>query len=77
MDAVRFMVKSERGSVVEIAWATERNHHPVAVGILEIDGKPVSGEILALQAFACASAYLRQTHAAPALVGRIASAAHP
>src|SRR5580692_8325367 len=36
-DAVRLMVSAERGNIVEIAWALERNHHPVAVGNVEID----------------------------------------
>src|SRR5580698_6290297 len=35
-DAVRLLVRAERGGFVEIAWAVERNHHPVAVGNIEI-----------------------------------------
>ena len=36
-DAVRLLVRGERGNVVEIAWSVERDHHPVAVGIIEIE----------------------------------------
>lgn len=31
-DAVRFLVRGEREDGVEVAWAMERNHLPVAVG---------------------------------------------
>jgi len=31
-DAVRFLARAIRGNQVELAWAMERNHHPVAVG---------------------------------------------
>ena len=79
-DAVRLLVKAERGSIVEIAWAVERNHHPVAVGNMEIEvGQPPAptDETLSSQAYACATAYVRQVHATTARVGRIAAAAHP
>jgi hypothetical protein len=33
-DAFRFLIKSDRGGAVEVAWSSERNHHPVAVGSL-------------------------------------------
>src|ERR1035437_2028364 len=64
-DAARFLVKAERGGVVEIAWAVERNHHPVAVGTMEIapgGTGATAGDTLARQAHACAGAYLRQSH---------------
>lgn len=35
-DATSFMLKAIRGDEVEIAWAIERNHHPVAVGTARI-----------------------------------------
>jgi len=78
-DAVRLLVRGERGSVVEIAWAVERNHHPVAVGTLEIEtGAEVTTaeDTLARQGRACAEAYTRRAHGSPAFVGRIAAAAH-
>ena len=31
-DAVRFCVHSNTGGAIVIAWAIERNHHPIAVG---------------------------------------------
>lgn len=34
-DAARFMIKADKDGVVQVAWSLERNHHPVAVGLLE------------------------------------------
>jgi hypothetical protein len=69
-DAARFMVRAAHGSIVDIAWAVERNHHPVAVGHLEIETTFAAGDdLLARQAHACATSYMRQTP--------IAVAAHP
>ena len=62
-DAFRFLIKAHRDGVVDVAWSSERNHHPVAVGILAISsiaGAPESGP-LERQARAYAAAYLRQT----------------
>ena len=59
-DAARFLVRSERDGVVEIAWSTERNHHPVAVGVLQVAG-PASNDPLPRQAQAYAASYLRRT----------------
>jgi hypothetical protein len=63
-DAARFLVKREYSGVVEVAWSLERNHHPVAVGVIEVAAN--AAEItqpnpLSRQAQACAAAYLRQT----------------
>jgi hypothetical protein len=69
-DAARFMVRAAHGSMVDIAWAVERNHHPVAVGCMEIETTFAPGaDLLARQAHACARSYMRQT--------QIAVAAHP
>ena len=76
---MRFLVRAERGSLIEVAWAVERDHHPVAVGVMEVEtaGDGASAhDTLALQAFACASAYRRQVHGRPGFVAQIASAAH-
>lgn len=35
-DAVRFLIKARDLTGVNIAWALERNHHPVATGFLRI-----------------------------------------
>jgi hypothetical protein len=62
-DAFRFLIKAHRDGVVDVAWSSERNHHPVAVGILAIGsiaGAPENGP-LERQARAYAAAYLRQT----------------
>lgn len=79
-DAVRLLVRGARGSIVEISWAVERNHHPVAVGSVEIDTGPAAepaGDALARQAYACAAAYSRHSHNGQAFVGQTATAAHP
>jgi hypothetical protein len=61
-DSNRFLVRSDDGACIEIAWATEFNHHPIAVGTLRIGraGAPAA-DPLEHQARACADAYLRQT----------------
>jgi hypothetical protein len=61
-DAFRFMIKANRDGVIEVAWSSERNHHPVAVGSLAVTatGQTASVDPLERQASACAAAYLRQ-----------------
>ncbi len=64
-DAMRFLIKARHGNTVEVAWAIERNHHPVAVGSVQIAGAtPADAAPLERQARACAAAYLRQIGAA-------------
>lgn len=84
-DATRFMVRAARGSTVEIAWAVERNHHPVAVGCVEIETTFEPGfdtmfepgdDLLARQAHACASSYVRQTQGSLQTRRQTAAAAH-
>lgn len=61
-DAFRFLIKANHDGIVDVAWSSERNHHPVAVGILTVDcktGTTQSGP-LESQARACAAAYLLQ-----------------
>ncbi len=61
-DSLRFLVRSDDGDSIEVAWAAERNHHPVAVGILR--NTPSSGTArrrTERQAQACARNYLRLT----------------
>jgi hypothetical protein len=60
-DAMRFMIKAHRGGVVEVAWAIERNHHPIAVGSFEVTGvTTMEQRPIEHQASACAASYLRQ-----------------
>jgi hypothetical protein len=61
-DATRFLIKADRDGVVEVAWASERDHHPVAVGILQITAADAGDEPLERQARACVAVYLRQRH---------------
>jgi hypothetical protein len=77
-DAVRLLVRAERGDFVEIAWAVERNHHPVAVGNMECKPgtQPIEGDVLAWQAHACAAAYMRQVHPGADEARRIAAGTH-
>lgn len=63
-DSLRFLVRSDDGRFVEVAWAEERNHHPVAVGTLQVARTDfVAATPLEHQARACAAGYLRQTGA--------------
>jgi hypothetical protein len=82
-DAVRLLVRAENGHAVEVAWAMERDHHPVAVGVEMVEIVP--GETspercispLNAQVRACAESYTRQTHAGPVLPRPNAAVAHP
>jgi hypothetical protein len=77
-DAVRLMVRGQRGSVVEIAWSIERNHHPVAVGRIDVETtREPLGDVLTRQAHACAMAYMRKTQGVPVSVRQTAATAHP
>ncbi len=65
-DAVRLLVRSHQGPIIAIAWSLERNHHPVAVGVVEINTAEVHTEgpastTLERQAKALVSEYLRRT----------------
>jgi hypothetical protein len=61
-DAFRFTVKANHNGIVDVAWSSERNHHPVAVGTLAVDCNRGTTESMPLemQARAHAVAYLRQ-----------------
>ncbi len=76
------MVRADNGRAVEVAWAIERDHHPVAVGVETVevipgDAPPSGLAALAAQLRACAEAYVRQTHARPAPARPNAAVAHP
>lgn len=61
-DSVRFLVRSDDGVLIDVAWVTERNHYPIAVGSLRISRclEPAA-TTLEHQARAVAAAYLHQT----------------
>jgi hypothetical protein len=60
-DAFRFQIKANRDGVVDVAWSSERNHHPVAVGKVAVHpAAPDTSEPLERQAQAYAEGYLRQ-----------------
>ena len=56
-DAARFLIKSDRGGIVEVAWAIERDHHPVQVGTLLISEMDSPSDPLTSQATAHAELY--------------------
>jgi hypothetical protein len=61
-DSHRFLVCSDDGGTIEIAWASERDHHPIAVGKLRFNhALPAAAGPLEHQARACAQNYLHQT----------------
>jgi hypothetical protein len=61
-DAFRFLIRANHGGVIDVAWSSERNHHPVAVGTLSLTAAAPSteSEPLERQARACVDAYFRQ-----------------
>lgn len=61
-DAFRFLIKADHDGVIDVAWSSERNHHPVAVGTLAVNSAVSgAGGPLELQARAYAATYLRHT----------------
>jgi hypothetical protein len=60
-DAFRFLIRSNRDGVVAVAWSSERDHHPLAVGTFLVTGDDGSNDPLERQARACAAVYLRQS----------------
>lgn len=61
-DAFQFLIKSNSNGVVGVAWSSERNHHPVAVGTLFVTGSAAAEGPLERQARACVQTYLRQSN---------------
>jgi hypothetical protein len=61
-DVFRFAIKANRDGVIDVAWSSERNHHPVAVGTLAVDCRTDATEAgpLERQARVYAAAYLQQ-----------------
>lgn len=82
-DAIRVLVHADDGRSVQVAWAVERDHHPVAVGVETVEvvageTAPAGGETaLAAQVRACAASYARQTHRRPVPPRPNVVAAHP
>jgi hypothetical protein len=60
-DAVRFLIKANRGGAVEVAWAIERNHHPMAVGTMNFTEATTPADPLERQAAAYVASYIRQS----------------
>jgi hypothetical protein len=60
-DAIRFLIRRVTGASVEVAWSTEHDHHPVAVGTLEVNPSNETAplETIEVQARAYVSEYLR------------------
>ena len=70
VDAARFLIRSDRDGIVEVAWAQERDHHPFDVGTKlyspELAASPAP---LDRQIAAYATCYLRQKGGSPHLSG--------
>ncbi len=62
-DAFRFLIQSESDGVSTVAWSSERDHHPLAVGTLLVAPEGEATNPLERQARACASADLWRTRA--------------
>lgn len=60
VDAARFRIKSHASGVIEVGWSHERDHHPVAVGVLRLTEAPAGATPLEAQARACAAIYLHR-----------------
>lgn len=61
VDAARFLIRSDRNGMVEVAWAQERDHHPSGVGTrLYSPELAASTAPLDRQIAAFATCYLRQ-----------------
>jgi hypothetical protein len=61
-DVFRFAIKANCDGIVEVAWSSERNHHPVAVGKLAVDCRTDATDAgpLERQARVYVAAYMRQ-----------------
>jgi len=59
IDAARFRIKSHASGVIKVAWSHERDHHPVAVGVLSLTETPTGSTPLEAQARAVVAVYLR------------------
>jgi hypothetical protein len=59
-DAFRFLIRSHEAGVVAVAWSSESNHHPVAVGTILVNGAPAGDDPLERQAHACAETWFRR-----------------
>jgi len=63
-DAVRFLIRGVADETAEVAWSSERDHHPVAAGTLHI---PLTGdaedasETIEMQARAYVAGYVRHS----------------
>jgi hypothetical protein len=60
-DASQCLIKAHYDHVIQVAWSLERNHHPVAVGLIEIAAGVTPQTALEHQAHALASQYLTNT----------------
>jgi hypothetical protein len=59
-DAAQYLIQSDRDGVIEVAWSLERNHHPVAVGVMAVLPGQTGATPRERQALALVAAYLNQ-----------------
>jgi hypothetical protein len=60
-DAYQFLIQSHAAGVFRVAWSSERDHGPLAVGVLEIRETDPCDSPLERQARAVVHAYLART----------------
>ena len=59
-DASQYLIHSDRDGVIEVAWSLERNHHPLAVGIITVAPGQTGTTPRERQALALVAAYTAQ-----------------
>ena len=62
-ETCRFLIKSVQNGVIEVAWSKERDHHPVAVGTVQLRSgiAPADDDPVTLGAHACVMDWQRAT----------------
>ena len=59
-DSSCFVISKIENTTVQVRWSLERDHHPLAVGELEVTAKMKAGTPIEAQAHAYASVYRRR-----------------
>ena len=70
-DAIRFTLQGQTAGSIQVAWALDRDHHPVDAGVDDVPaGNPgiPPTEPRAAQVAACVASYLRRVESPPARI---------